>query len=428
MKRTLMFPILLLVALAAIADGPEDAYQDGLDAFDAGDHRAALAAFQRARDTGMDTPQLHFNLGVSHYRLGQLDRADRAFARAAEGPELAGLALYNRGRVATRDNRPADAERHYRAALERARTERIRELARTALDALREAAPTAPGTTVLAELGLGYDSNTALQGDDDRVDGSRSDTFADLLLYGNGRLLGDRQRGLRLHGLLNGTRHADNATDDFDRVETGLTGFRRPGPWHQEIGANVSRSRLDGDRLQTTLEAHGEIERALAHDLHAGLRYRIARIDAGDAFRGLDGLRQDMRARLRGRADDARWRVDYVLEHNDRDDIQQDNGVISYSPTRHGLRAHWSEPLTDTLRASVDGGVRYSDYPDREATPDGRERREDVRLQLGARLSRELTRNLSLLARLRWTDNHSSIDRYRYDRLRGSIGLEYLYP
>lgn len=426
MTRTLLLLALLFGTQTLLADA-EDAYDRGLDAFRDGDHAAALEAFQRAREAGMDTPQLHYNLGVTHYHLGQLDQADTAFARAAEAPDLKGLALYNRGRVATRDDRPDDAASYYRAALDAARTDKVRDLARAALDALDAAvARTPPGPTVLAELGLGHDSNTSLQGDD-RPDGDSGDAFAEFLLYGDHQLAGTRDRGLRLHGLLNGVHHQDNSADDFDVVETGLTAFRQPGVWHQEIGANVSQSWLDGRRLETVLEGHGQLGRELTDDLEASLRYRVAGIDAGDDFEGLDGIRQDLRARLRGRHDDAGWWIDYTFEWNDRDDIEAGDGTISFSPRRHGVSARWLQPITDTLRASIDGGLRYSTYPDREDTPDGLERREDVRLRLGGQLTRELGRNFSLLARLGWMDNRSTIDRYEYDRVRGSVGLEYLF-
>ena len=425
MTRTLMFLAMLVCSQPLSA--ADDAYQQGLDAFRDGDHAAALEAFDRARDAGKDTPQLHYNLGVTHYRLGQLDQADAAFARAAEAPDLQGPALYNRGRVATRDNRPDDAVRYYRAALDAARTDQVRDLARAALDAHEDAEePQTMNPAVLAELGLGYDSNTALQGEE-RPDGERGDSFAELLLYGDLPIAGTQERGLRAHGLLNGTQHADNSADNFDRIETGLTAFRRPGDWRQELGASVSLSRLDGERLETALEGHGTVERALGGGLHAGLRYRLAWIDAGTAFEGLGGIRQDVRARLRGSRGAASWRADYTFEWNDRDDIQQDNGVISYSPMRHGVHARWLQPISDTVRASIDGGVRYSTYPDREDTGNGLERREDLRFHLGGQLTRELGHGFSLFARINWLDNRSSIDRYEFDRIRGGAGLEYLF-
>lgn len=429
MTRRLLFLALLVCAQPLPA--AESTYQQGLDAFRDGDYSAALEAFQRAQDAGKDTPQLHYNLGVTHYRLGQLDQADAAFARAAEGPDLQALALYNRGRVATRDNRPDDATDLYRAARDAARTDQVHDLAKAALDAQAEARdearePQRPGPTVLAELGLGYDSNTALQGEE-RPNGDRGDSFAELLLYGDLPVAGTTERGLRVHGLLNGVQHADNSEDDFDRLETGLTAFRSPGDWRQEIGANVSLARLDGERLETAMEGHGEVERALGGGLHAGLRYRLAWIDAGDAFEGLDGIRQDLRARLRGSSGAARWRADYSFEWNDRDDIEDGNGVISYSPMRHGVHARWIQPLTDQVRASVDGGARYSTYPDREDTEDGLQRREDLRFRLSGQVTRELGRGFSAFARIHWLDNRSSIERYRFARIRGGAGLEYLF-
>lgn len=420
----------LLLCTATVAANPDAAYRQGMDAFNDGDYRAALTAFEQARDAGMDTAQLQFNLGVTHYRLDQLEAADEAFARAAENPDLAGLALYNRGRVATRDNCLGDAEAYYQAALEAAQTDRIRDLAQAALSATREAEPSAsprPRPTLLAELGLGFDNNTALQGDDRPDNGSRDDAFAELLLYGEHQLLGTRERGLRLHGLLNGVRHPDNRTDNFDQIETGVSAFRQLDAWRQEVGASVSRARLDGEHLETALIAHGTLERSLTGDVLGSLRYRAAWFTSGDRFEGLDGMRHDLRARLRGRQGRASWRLDYLFEWNDRDDIQDGDGVISYSPVRHGLSVRWGQPVTNSVHASVHGGLRHSIYPDREDTADGLERREDVRVRLGGQLRHELTSEFTLLTRLDWTDNRSSIDTYQFDRIRGGVAIEYLF-
>ena len=67
-------------------------------AFERGHYREALGLFQQARADGVDSPALHYNLGVCQYRVGDYPQAAITFQRLAERfPELRALAEYNRG-------------------------------------------------------------------------------------------------------------------------------------------------------------------------------------------------------------------------------------------------------------------------------------------------------------------------------------------
>ncbi len=79
--------ILLLSGLAsstvfAQAKRPHDLVAEGNTAFDAGDFAAALASYSSAGATLPDSPELAYNQGVAHYRLGDFEAARGAFNRA----------------------------------------------------------------------------------------------------------------------------------------------------------------------------------------------------------------------------------------------------------------------------------------------------------------------------------------------------------
>lgn len=61
---------------------------------------AALLRYEEAADAGMETTLLHYNVGVTHYRARQYDRAMAAFDKASASPQLALLARYNHGLAA----------------------------------------------------------------------------------------------------------------------------------------------------------------------------------------------------------------------------------------------------------------------------------------------------------------------------------------
>ena len=58
---------------------------------------AALMRYRQAADEGLNTPLLHYNMGVAHYRAGQHVRAREALSRALDDPGLRNTAHYNLG-------------------------------------------------------------------------------------------------------------------------------------------------------------------------------------------------------------------------------------------------------------------------------------------------------------------------------------------
>ncbi len=74
---------LLLVGTVARADLVDEAWKRGNDAYFRGDYAAALAAYEQLDRQGVVSADLFYNLGVAHFRLGNLGRAIWAFERAA---------------------------------------------------------------------------------------------------------------------------------------------------------------------------------------------------------------------------------------------------------------------------------------------------------------------------------------------------------
>jgi len=117
--------------------GAAEAFADGNRLFRDDLYWAALLRYQQAADAGMDTPLLHYNIGVTHYRARQYRRAADAFTKAAESPQLEVLAWYNLGVTAWADNDPAAALRWLRRARDQERSKRISKLADEATELVR---------------------------------------------------------------------------------------------------------------------------------------------------------------------------------------------------------------------------------------------------------------------------------------------------
>jgi len=138
---------------------------------------AALLRYEQAGDLGFETPALHFNTGVAHYRAGQHARAREAFARAAGHPALAAVSEYNQGLTAMAAGDRGAALAHFRRVRGEAGRPELAELAGKAIDRLLAdpvEAPAEPGAQTVAVTpaerpsGLYFDLEAGI-GNDDNV-------------------------------------------------------------------------------------------------------------------------------------------------------------------------------------------------------------------------------------------------------------------
>ncbi|HSD69386.1 MAG TPA: hypothetical protein VLB07_07530 [Woeseiaceae bacterium] len=117
-------------ALAATA---EELFADGNRLFRDDLYWAALLRYREAQDAGMDTPLLHYNAGVAHYKAGQHLRAREALVSASRSPTLEVHAHYNLGLNALAMGDDEQALAWFRLARDQARFPEISALAETAI-------------------------------------------------------------------------------------------------------------------------------------------------------------------------------------------------------------------------------------------------------------------------------------------------------
>ncbi len=153
-----------------------------------GVYRTALLRYREAGAAGLDTPLLHYNLGVVHYKLGDFTESADEFARAAADPALAALASYNRGLALRAGGDSAAASEAFRAAAEGADDRDLRRLAATAAgdgsaampvpaSAARRFAGSAEPTARIGGLEL---AAAARLGQDDNVYRAPAEPYVDL--------------------------------------------------------------------------------------------------------------------------------------------------------------------------------------------------------------------------------------------------------
>lgn len=132
------------------AQSADSSFEDGNRLFRDDLYWAALLRYRQAADAGMDTPLLHYNTGVAHYRAKQHIRARAALLKAAQSPGLRVLSHYNLGLNAYAAGDVDDALRWFRQARDQEENAEISRLARIAIARLQ--ALEANADTVLARV------------------------------------------------------------------------------------------------------------------------------------------------------------------------------------------------------------------------------------------------------------------------------------
>lgn len=421
---------MLAAMIAGISGGPasaqesvvdaRDAFVAGETAFAAADYRRAVEHFEAARDAGLAGPAVHYNIGVSYYRLGEYERAGQTFSMIAERfPAMRELAVYNLGLALLRQDRQAEAV----AAFERAASapdEVVAGLARAMLERLDTAAPSdglprsAWSWTRLFDLKLGHDDNVVLVDESvlapDQASGS---PFAELFAYAGGASgAGGR---FRFDASAYLVRYPDAGS--FDQNTVRVAGAHRWswGDWRLDAGPHYQHSMLGGDGFERRLGVSADLRLTL--DARSGLAIRLTLDDVDeldDRFGFVAGRREQLRLGFDRRGDSGRIALGYEIERNDR----EDPGVSPlrnrlYARYRRQLNADWSADLGASYRAS-----RYRDLP---------ETRSENLIELAVGASRALPGEWQLVGEYLWADNDSNMDVFSYRRQRIGLGVSKVF-
>lgn len=428
------FSVLTLAILLAIsvlmpvkADEAHDLYDAGIQAFEQEDYRQALELFRRAQSLGMDEPRLHYNLGVSHYRLDALDEAEAEFRQAAQAPTLAALSYYNLGLIALRRADTTAAGSWFRQALDDSDNPRLRNLALQMLERLDQpsAAEPAPSWLTFVHAAVGHDSNVLLISDDNILSSSENgDAFFEIFAHA-GRALGrgSTSRTLEGNASLWLLRHMELSAYDMSMARAGINLGHAGKEWDFITGAHAAFTLLDAEpfTVESTLDLHAN------RGLPGGqlrLNYELGRIDSpDDLYAYLEGWRHRINGRLLWRDDAARLQLHYQYEYNDREDLEGAR-FTSFSPTRNTVRLAAEVPVSARIEFHAELQVSRSRYRDpHQIDETTRVRRIDDRMVALLRAARPLADGGELSLEYRYTDNQSSLAIYEYRRHRWMLGL-----
>src|SRR5512147_257053 len=188
--------VLLLANAQAVWSASTDAYHLGIEAFKQGRYEAARDYFVAAYDSGRHDPTVLYNLGAAQYKLGDYSAAYTSFDQIRNDPTWGALALYNLGLIDEKRHDDASAQRHFRAAYELSRSEKLKQLAASKIAAPPSATPDDSNWYGIASLSAGYDDNVVLLNDQSLISVSNEqDYFSEAFASASGFVSGDVNRG-----------------------------------------------------------------------------------------------------------------------------------------------------------------------------------------------------------------------------------------
>ena len=187
------FPIIALLALlAALQSSPacamtaDEYFADGNRLAREDLYWAALLRYGQAAEQGLDTPLLHYNTGVTHYRAEQHIRAREALLKALDDPSLRMPAQYNLGLNAWALGDTDEALRWFRLVRDQESNPTLQKYAVVAISRIRVAQETPTEYEVIVEerkekreftdlrlrarIGYGSDSNIFRSPDQPYID------------------------------------------------------------------------------------------------------------------------------------------------------------------------------------------------------------------------------------------------------------------
>jgi len=116
----------------------DEIFADGNRMFRDDLYWAALLRYRQAYEAGMDTPLLHYNMGVTHYKADQHIRARTSLLKAVQDPDLRVISQYNLGLNAYAGGNVDEALDWFRQARDQEEEPKIRKLAIIAISRLQK--------------------------------------------------------------------------------------------------------------------------------------------------------------------------------------------------------------------------------------------------------------------------------------------------
>ncbi|KPJ94795.1 MAG: hypothetical protein AMJ53_04525 [Gammaproteobacteria bacterium SG8_11] len=418
-------------------------------------YQVALKALLQAKDAGLDSPELNYNLGVVYYNLAQYDKANASFELLTNDPEYSAVAFYNLGLVSLKLGDESGAKANFLKTYSNTDDENLKNLSQRALQRLGveslEKKSLLAGWGGFVSLNGGYDDNVSLIDEDVSQASGIEDYHLEMFAATNRKLWGSDENGIYFDANVDVLKQQKEHDYDYSQWHLSLAHRGVVNRWNTRARAGIDRTSFGGDDFQQLLSLDLRGQRDFNAKTGIELRYKY--VDVKDrspdgSYDYLAGNRQQLRIRLMDSRNNISFKYSYELQFNDRNDFSGSftnstntaTAIItkSYSPLRHSLQMSADIPWGKSMTLSLEAQYRYSYYsdPDTETIIDNATgqtldslsvNRKDHRYRLNAGLAYRLTPAMELFADYGFTKNDSNLEGSDYDRTLIRAGLTWFY-
>ncbi|MCF8030206.1 MAG: outer membrane beta-barrel protein [Desulfohalobiaceae bacterium] len=392
---------------------------------------STLRYLKQAEAEGVRTPNLRYNLGVTHYRMGHYEEAEEAFRLLAEYPDWRHLALYNLGLIAeARGDRQAAVD-YYSQVREAAGGSGAGQRAAQKLEELTGEEPSPAPGRVYSELSAaaGYDDNAILASEDGAQDVSeQGDLFTELYGLTSVYTSGDGNDGVRLDANAFTRLYASKTDYSFSSLSGDISRHKEYGPWRTSLGVGAAVELAGSDLFAVVPAAKLKGERSFgAYTLE--LSNTLNWIEGSGDYDHLTGVQNQLTVRLERDIPGGETYAGIGAEYNDRKDLSDQGEFFSHSPLRGDIHAGLDYALTQRWTLALSGQYRKSLYPDENRMEiDGsitEDEREDDRILVSVRGEYDVSRSVIGFAEYTRTDNDSNFSRNSYESNRFLVGMRW---
>lgn len=400
--------LLLIFSTSVVSASIKTDFEKGVVYFEAGNYEKAIKKFQSARKQGLRSTPLYYNIAATYFKLKKYNKSKRYFQELRKLPKMKSLAEYNLGLIASKQGNTIQAKRYFRSVI---RSNQDTKLVSLSIAQIKRYTPVEKPLSLYMGLTLGYDDNINVAPVGIVV--HESDFYLDYILSAGYQIKGNHKNGWHADVVLADTNYMDSNKYDQKQYGAGLKRSRRYNRWDTNIKLAFDNIDYSHDDYLTIIKLQAQGRYNWSRNNKAYLSYRYDDISNDiDLYSYLDGWRQKFKAEFRNYTKTSKLKMYYELELNDRNDLLTLSlQEISYSPTRHTLRAKYANDVTNNWKLTADYAYRSSDYP-ATSTQD----RSDNRKRFSLSADNKISKDMAVRYRVEYTDNSSTDILYDYTR------------
>lgn len=387
-------------------------FNQGADFFEQGDYQKAASRFEQARQQGLKSPALLYNLASSYYKLKRYDIAEKYFLKLRKLPKMRTLAEYNLALTAEKQQQKNKARRYLQSVIQNSNNAGLTKLAKAKL---QHTPPVSKTYSLYTSLNMGQDSNINIA----EINAtSLSDTFNQVIVSANYLLSRQKSSGWFADLSYYQLQYANESLFDNSELAYGISKRQKLNKWSFKYALQQARSTYGGADYQSILRLNFYAYYRLDKKQRLNFSYRYNDITSKTTSTALQGSRQYLKGEYRYYSGHSSQKLSYELELNNR----EDSTSSSFSPTRHRIRYQHSHYFDNHWRLIGELDLRQSNYPTIAA-----ESRRDTRIRASLSANYRFSKTLKFKSRYSYTDNQSNIPTDSYTKQLFTIGLSKLF-